>query len=156
MITHLATNLFFWFALAFIVAGIGVMSVVAYHYNKETQLERSGAVIMGTVESKRIDIVPTETLPEEQSLVAYRFTAPDGSAQSGEGMVDPSFYDGVAAGDEIEVLYDTVDPARHRLVATAPTPMLLSLVGIVFGIVFALIGLLLVRIAMRGAAKQSA
>jgi hypothetical protein len=154
MIADLARNLAFWFALAFIFAGIGAISVIAYHYHKETQLERSGAVIIGTVDSKRIDLVSTGDLPEEEFLVAYRFAAPDGSALSGEGTVDPSFYDSVEASDEIEVLYDTNDPSRHRLVATGPFPIWLSLVLVVFGGLFALIGLFLLRIIVRNASRQ--
>lgn len=154
MIASLARNLGFWFALAFMFAGIGAISLIAYHYQKETQLERSGAVIIGTVESKRIDIVSTGTLHEEEFLVAYRFTAPSGSSQSGEGAVDPSFYDSVEPGDEIEVLYDTLDPSRHRLVATGPIPVLFSLVFVVFGVLFALIGLFLLWVVMRRAAKE--
>ena len=157
MITHLARKELFWMALAFLFAGMLAISVVAYHYHKESKLESSGEVIIGTVDSKRIEYASNEKGPPTKLfMVAYHFKAPDGSSQNGEGAVDQSFYDTVEAGDEIEVLYDTNAPSRHRLVATEPAGGTMSLVFVAAGVLFALRGLLLLWNAVREAARHRA
>lgn len=156
MITHLARKAHFWIALLCVVGGIGTIGLVAYHHHKESKLEDSGEVIIGTVDSKRIEITPEAGARVENFLVAYRFEAPDGSSRSGEGKVDRSFYDSIEAGDEIEVLYDTNDPSRHRLVATEPVGGILAMLFVAAGVLFALIGLLLLRTLVRGAAEERA
>lgn len=155
MLRYLIKHPAFWFGAFFLVAGLGVVFFFLSDVANEEKLKEDGKIITGTVQEKEY-LSGSKNNPEEY-LITYRFTPPNGTAQTSVNGVLQEDYEALDVGDSVRVLYSASNPTNHRLEISPPLPTSGFGFSIFLAIpaLFSLIGLAMLGAAIRRALRQS-
>ncbi|MDH4351281.1 MAG: DUF3592 domain-containing protein [Gemmatimonadota bacterium] len=126
-----------------VFAAFGLVALVgswgAYRY--DTRIVREGA--QATAEVTDRDVVSSADGGSDFDL-DYTFILPDGRRQSTSRSVPKSIWDTIAVGQSITVFYDPANPGRNFPVGAGNTSLGLTIFLSAFGVVFLLVGAVLV------------
>lgn len=154
MFKYLKKNILFWAGLFATAAGLFVTWHVSDEILKEIRFANDGRIVVGTVESKRVDTEEIDNEYREYFVVAYLFDPLTTSAQKGDGDIGEALYETINPGDQIDIEYVVRDPTQHRIAGTASGWVASAIMG-PFSAMFLAIGLSMIGAAVGRAKRQS-
>lgn len=154
MFKYLKKKLLFWAGIIATAAGLFVTWHVSDEILKEIRFANDGRIIVGTVESKRVDSEENDSTPKYYFVVTYLFDPLTTSAQRGENDIGETLYETLNPGDEIEIEYVVGDPTQHRISGNASGWVASAIMG-PFSAMFLAIGLSMIGAAVGRAKRQS-
>lgn len=154
MFKYLKKNKLFWLGLIATAAGLFVTWHVSDEILKEIRFANDGRIVVGTVESKRVDSEESDNTRQDYFIVAYLFDPLTISAQKGENDIAEALYETFNPGDAIEIEYVVRDPTQHRIAGSASGWVASAVMG-PFSAMFLAIGLSMIGAAVARAKRQS-
>ena len=145
-------SVYLWVGLVFVPVGT-IFFIVGIHLAlEERAFAKRGATVAATISGKSLVKADFEHNPSTRYLLHYRFMAPEGKPIEETKVVSVEDWERLSAGDvwEVRVLPGTT--AETRLTAKTSWPAVLSFLAL--GLIFAVVGIVLLVIGVREIGRQ--